>query len=163
MICQVQHIDMVGRKNSPANRLYQFPVRNLKRLKMAIGELRGGLARRGSSRKAAASCAFPQLALRPGDMVTVRSSDDIKSTLDVTGALGGCHFMREMYAHCGKTYRVLKVVEQFYDEATLKVCRCRDTVILEGTVCSGRQRLYRSRCDRNCFYFWRTAWLQKIS
>ncbi len=159
MACQVEHIDIVGRENTLANRLYQFPVRNLKRLKMAVSELRGSLSRR----KAPASCGLPQLALRPGDIVTVRSPEEIRSTLDVTGALGGCHFMREMYAYCGQTYRVLKVVEQFYDEVTQKVCRCRDTVILEGTVCSGRQRLYRSQCDRNCFFFWRTAWLQKIN
>jgi hypothetical protein len=35
-------------------------------------------------------------------------------------------------------------------------------VILEGVLCSGRQRLYSVSCDRNCFFFWHAEWLQAV-
>ncbi len=161
MVCQTENIDNLCRQNSPGNRLFQFPVRNMKRVKMALSALSAKLGRSRRGRMNSPSTAVPRPTLRPGDLVSVRSREEIERTLDGAGTLGGCHFMREMYACCGKTYRVLKVVDQFYDEVTQKICRSRDTVLLEGAVCSGRQRLYRSRCDRNCFFFWRTAWLDK--
>ena len=105
---------------------------------------------------------FEQTNILPGDWVKVRSEKEIRRTLDDQNKYNGCRFMREMYRHCGKTYKVLKVVDYFFDEAHQKMCKCRDIVILDGVVCSGRQRLYKVRCDRNCFFFWHLGWLEKV-
>ena len=99
--------------------------------------------------------------IRPGDVVRVRSKNEIRKLLDTEGKTRGCSFTHEMYQYCGRKFRVLKAVESFFDESRQKMCRCRDTVILEGALCSGRQRLYFMKCDRNCFFFWKTDWLKK--
>jgi len=98
----------------------------------------------------------------PEDRVRVRSKKEIRSLLDEEGKYGGCRFMRGMYEHCGNSYRVLKDVDFFFDEARQKMVKTKGLVILEGANCSGQQRFYFNRCDRNCFFFWHKAWLEKI-
>jgi len=98
----------------------------------------------------------------PGDRVIVRSKKEIQSMLDKEEKLDGCRFMRGMYKHCGKTYRVLNNVDSIFDEARKKMVRERQLVILDGATCSGVQRLFVNTCDRNCFFFWHKAWLQKV-
>lgn len=101
-------------------------------------------------------------AFRPGDTVRVRSKKEIRRFLDPEGRTRGCAFTHEMYRYCGRTFRVRKNVEVFFDEARQKMSRCRDMVVLEGAVCSGRQRLYAVKCDRNCHFFWQVEWLDKL-
>ena len=43
-----------------------------------------------------------------GDWVEVRSRDEILATLDKDGRLDGMPFMPEMFAFCGKRFRVYK-------------------------------------------------------
>jgi hypothetical protein len=42
-----------------------------------------------------------------------------------------------------------------------KLIKCSNVVLLEDVICSGRRTLHNVRCDRNCFLFWHTAWLEK--
>lgn len=102
----------------------------------------------------------PQLS--DGDIVRVRSKEKILQGLDPFNKMEGCLFMNQMWEYCGKKFKVLKLINNFFDEFKQKMCKCRDTVILDGVVCSGRQRLYSVSCDRSCFFFWHTAWLQKV-
>jgi len=97
-----------------------------------------------------------------GDTVKVRSREEIWSLLDDHNRYKGCLFIDEMYQHCSNTYKVLKKVCYFFDEAKQKVCKCEEMVILEGVLCSGWQRLYSVSCDRNCFFFWHAEWLQAV-
>ncbi len=162
MTCQLQHIDELCRDNSFPNGMFQFFVRAMKRAKArsvstfaAIIEFAGH--RNESTR------VIPQPApLKPGDLVRVRSRREIKRTLSMRGELGGCHFMRDMVPCCGKTFVVLKVVDHFYDEVSQRLRKTRETVLLDGATCSGKQRMYNVQCERTCFFFWRTAWLEKI-
>ena len=48
------------------------------------------------------------------------------------------------------------------DEAKQKMCKCKDIVLLEDVLCSGRQKLYFEDCDRCCFYFWHKDWLVSL-
>jgi hypothetical protein len=73
-----------------------------------------------------------------------------------------CVFLREMYARCGGTYKVMKTLECFYDERSGRMVRCRDLVLLEGQVCGGSRRMFRDPCDRSCFLFWHRSWLRKV-
>ena len=98
--------------------------------------------------------------LKAGDLVRVRSREEIESTLDSWRQLKGCTFMPEMLPYCGTTRRVLKPMERFVDERDLRAKRSRGIVLLEGVNCRGTLEF--GRCDRNCYLFWREEWLEKI-
>jgi hypothetical protein len=98
--------------------------------------------------------------LNAGDQVLVRSEYDIKATLNHWGQLRGCSFAKEMLQYCGSTQRVIKSVERFVDERDLRIRKAKGIVLLEGAICHGTETL--GRCDRNCYYFWRVEWLEKV-
>jgi hypothetical protein len=100
--------------------------------------------------------------LKPGDLVRVRSADFIRSTLDERGGHRGCGFGLGMYQYCGQELRVAKVVNRFFDEARWRMLKARNMVLLEGVHCDGSGSPETQGCDRMCFYFWRTEWLEKI-
>jgi hypothetical protein len=102
----------------------------------------------------------PATALKAGDLVQVRSREEIEATLDDTNELRGCLFISEMWAYCGTKQRVLKPMDMFLDERDYRVHRCRGIVLLEGAICQGTA--YPKGCDRSCFFFWREEWLEKI-
>ena len=49
-------------------------------------------------------------AFRPGDLVEVKSADEILATLDADGTLDHLPFMPEMVEFCGKRFRVSRRV-----------------------------------------------------
>ena len=163
MYCQVSDIQELGSKNSWLNNLLQARVRILRKGKRKAVFLRNRIFRiLMNKRKTADQETREILDINPGDLVNVRSKDEIRDMLDDREKYKGCLFIDEMYEHCNKTYEVLKKIDYFFDEARQEICKCKDTVVLEGVLCSGRQRLYSRSCDRNCFFFWHTAWLKKL-
>ena len=98
--------------------------------------------------------------LKPGDIVKVRSFDEIDTTLDEWNRLHGCTFMKEMEQYCGTKQVVLKRVENFLDECDYRMKRAKKTVILKDVFCDGVAEF--KGCDRACFFFWREEWLKKI-
>jgi hypothetical protein len=101
-----------------------------------------------------------EMNLNTGDYVRVRSYDEIKTTLNNWRQLKGCSFAPEMEQYCGTTHRVLKPVHRFVDERDFRVYKTKGIVLLDGVICKGTSSL--GSCDRNCFYFWREEWLEKI-
>jgi hypothetical protein len=97
---------------------------------------------------------------RPGDVVRVRSREEIAATLNSWNELKGCLFMPDMWQYCGTVQVVLKPVERFVDERDYRVKHARGLVILERLLCIGTPDF--GRCDRGCFYFWREEWLDRI-
>jgi len=97
---------------------------------------------------------------KPGELVQVRSREEIEATIDRWGELNGCLFFDEMWQYCGTTQRVLKPVERFVDERDYRVKKTKGLVLLDGLMCQGTPDY--GRCDRACFYFWRVEWLEKI-
>jgi hypothetical protein len=98
--------------------------------------------------------------LKPGDMVRIRSANEIKATLDRWNQTGRCAFMEEMWDYCGSTQRVLKRVEKFLDERDYLVKKCTGIILLDGVYCHGTVDF--GECDRTCFIFWREEWLEKV-
>ena len=105
--------------------------------------------------------------LRAGDLVVVRSADEILRTLDADRMLDGVPLMPEMLEFCGKRFRVLnRVVQASVDGAFLSVhtesfvreFRNNDVVILKGVRCSGGEH---DGCQRGCAIFWKEAWLER--
>lgn len=128
--------------------------------------LRRELARFGP-RPAAAPAPAPAVAwpapeLKEGDRVRVRSAEYIRGTLDENGSLKGCGFGLGQYQYCGREFRVIRVVEHFFDEARSRMLKARHMVLLEGVHCDGSGVKWTLGCQRMCFYFWRTEWLEKL-
>jgi hypothetical protein len=103
---------------------------------------------------------IPSSPLKPGDRVKVKSRPEIQATLNRWNHLGGCGFMDEMWTYCNQEQKVLKRVERFLDERDYRMKRSKNVVILEGLNCKGTKDL--GPCDRNCFYFWREEWLERV-
>lgn len=100
--------------------------------------------------------------LKAGDVVKIRSKEEILKTLDEKYTMGGCGFMREMWQYCGSQHKVLKKVEYFFDERNSRYLKAHNIVLLEGLYCSGNLSKSMPNCDRMCFFFWREEWLKKI-
>jgi hypothetical protein len=98
--------------------------------------------------------------LQAGDVVRVRTKEEIEATLNHWKQLKGCGFMPELEPYCGTTQRVLKRMERFVDERDLRVKRTKGIVLLEGVLCEGTADF--GTCDRSCYLFWREEWLEKI-
>jgi hypothetical protein len=91
--------------------------------------------------------------------VEVRSWEEIRATLDETGALEGVPFMPEMLSFCGKRARVLRSVDKVYDYGRSKTLRrIENTVLLTNVRCDGSAH---DGCQARCSIFWKTAWLKR--
>jgi hypothetical protein len=99
------------------------------------------------------------LALQPGEMVEVKTLDEILATLDGHRRHKGLLWMTGMAKHCGKQYRVHKQVRRITLESNGEQRTMKNTVLLEGVMCDGSEF---GGCDRSCFHFWREAWLRRV-
>jgi hypothetical protein len=102
-----------------------------------------------------------QLDLRPGELVEIRTRDEILATLDDRGALDSLPFMPEMAVWCGRQVRVFRRVNKVYDWILCSgLRRMQDTVILEGLRCDGS---HHGECQSDCQTLWKEAWLRRAS
>ena len=102
------------------------------------------------------------LNLRPGERVRVKPPAEIAATLDEGGFDRGLSFDREMLPYCGRTYRVKDRVEQIIDDRTGRMIKIpKDSIILDGPVCSGVRSTGRWFCPRKIHPYWREAWLER--
>ena len=101
------------------------------------------------------------LGLKLGDSVTVRSHDEIASTLTPTSKNRGLWYDWEMKPFSGGTYRVKDRVSRLIDERTghLITIPHADCLMLDGVVCSGELSRGRLFCPRAITPYWREAWL----
>lgn len=117
---------------------------------------------KGPSEKAPPSN-VPPLNLKPGDLVQVRSKEEIAATLNNKGYNRGLWFDREMLAYCGQVFRVRQVVNHFIDDRTGKIVDLKtDAVTLENVVCTGDRVLRRWFCPRLIYPYWRDSWLRRV-
>jgi hypothetical protein len=113
-----------------------------------------------SSPQTMAKSFAPAIPFAHGELVRVRSREEILSTLDPFKELKGCAFLPEMVRYCGTQQRVLRSMRYFMDERDYKVKKARGIVLLENIICNGTATF--GECDRCCFLFWREEWLEKI-
>jgi hypothetical protein len=100
------------------------------------------------------------LNIRVGDLVEVRSEDEILATLDEHGAIDGLPFMPEMLQFCGRRFRVEKRADKTCNTITvMESRRMHDTVHLQDLRCTGEAH---GGCQAQCFLFWKEAWLKRI-
>lgn len=101
-----------------------------------------------------------RLGLQPGDVVEVKTREEIFATLDERDRNRGLRFDSEMLHYCGMRANVLRRVEHIIDEQTGKMIHIKgDCIVLEGVVCTGT---YHRSCPRRIFPYWREAWLRRV-
>ncbi len=96
-------------------------------------------------------------ALRAGDWVTVRSKEEILSTLDGDGQLDGMPFMPEMFAFCGQRFQVHKRAHKTCDTVFPTRSRRVERTVHLDTRCDGQAH---GGCQAGCLLFWKEAWLK---
>jgi hypothetical protein len=100
--------------------------------------------------------------VHPGDLVEIKSPDEILQTLDDEGTFDRLPFMPEMIPFCGERFRVSRraVKTCWYGHGSgMRRFREEDVVLLDGVRCSGADH---DGCQKACNIFWREAWLRKI-
>jgi len=101
-----------------------------------------------------------KLDLQAGDLVRIKSKEEILATLDHTNRNRGLTFDVEMIPYCGRTARVRGRVNRLVDERTGKMIEIKaDCIVLEGVVCKAD---YHKFCTRATYPYWREIWLEKI-
>ena len=100
------------------------------------------------------------LGLQPGEIVEIKSREEIFATLDENDTTQGLRFDSEMLKYCGRRARVLRRIENIIDEKTGRMLTIRrDCVILDGVLCTGD---YHRSCPRAIYPYWREAWLKRV-
>jgi hypothetical protein len=96
-----------------------------------------------------------------GDLVKVRSFDEIAKTLDERDSLEGLPFMPEMRQYCGQNARVFRCADKIWDyNRSQKIRRLKDAVLLIGLRCSGSDH---DGCQAGCYLIWKTDWLIRLA
>jgi hypothetical protein len=99
------------------------------------------------------------LNLQCGELVEVKSIEEILATLDLDGRNRGLYFDPEMKKCCGGRYRVLKRIDKMINEETGQMRQITNTVLLDGVVCHGE---FHGGCQRTCYCLWREIWLRRV-
>lgn len=100
------------------------------------------------------------LNLRVGDLVEVRSEEEILATLDEKGELDSLPFMPEMVKFCGQRLTVHKVAHKLCDTISRSGMRRMDHAVhLTGARCEGSAH---GGCQTACSLYWKEAWLRRV-
>jgi hypothetical protein len=101
-------------------------------------------------------------ALRVGDLVRVKSREEILATLDDEGRVDGLPFMPEMLAFAGQilpvdavTHRTCDTVKTSGTSGTTR--RLKGAVHLTGLRCDGSAH---GGCQARCLLYWKEDWLE---
>jgi hypothetical protein len=100
------------------------------------------------------------LDLQPGELVRVKSKEEIVATLDTRNRNRGMSFDVEMLKYCGRQVRVLRRVNRIINEATGKLMVLKNPcIILEDVICTSD---YHRLCPRGIYPYWREIWLERV-
>ena len=118
---------------------------------------------RGGTIPAGAPTPVSNLNLQPGELVRVKSYEQILATIDGHRGNRGIAWDAEMVPFCGKTFRVQTRVERFISEKNGKMVGLRTpAVILEDVFCRSRYSDCRMHCPRSIYTWWREIWLERV-
>ncbi|ESS66174.1 hypothetical protein MGMO_204c00020 [Methyloglobulus morosus KoM1] len=107
---------------------------------------------------------FYSLDLQVGELVRVKSYNEILATLNKDGKNRGLQFDAELVPYCGKIFRVKDRVTTFIDEKTRKLVTLKNpSIILEGVYCQSRHSKCRMICPRSILSWWREIWLERVA
>jgi hypothetical protein len=102
-----------------------------------------------------------ELNFQAGELVEVRSIEEIVATLNKQNRNRGLLFDGEMTPYCGGIYRVLRRVNRIINENTGKMMDMKyPCIVLEGGVCKSD---YHRLCPRAIYSYWRENWLKRVT
>jgi hypothetical protein len=100
------------------------------------------------------------LNLQVGELVRVKSHQEILRTLNTESKNRGMHWDAELVPFCGKTFRVLKRVPRLINEKTGEMQETKNPcIILNSVACQSRYSNCRMFCPRSIYPYWREIWL----
>ena len=100
------------------------------------------------------------LDLQAGELVRVKSKEEIVATLDTGNRNRGMKFDAEMLKYCGRQARVLRRVNRIIDEPTGRMLELANPcIILEDVICTSD---YHRLCPRAIYPYWREIWLERV-
>ncbi len=100
------------------------------------------------------------LDLQPGEMVRIKTKEQIEATLNKDRLNRGMGFEEEMARDCGRTARVRARVTKCLDEKTGQMLTMKNPcIVLEDVVCTGANH---ASCPRQFTPFWREIWLERV-
>lgn len=103
------------------------------------------------------------LNLQPGEIVRIKSHDEILKTLDTRNRNRGLYFDAEEVPYCGGTYRVLRRVNKIIYDKTGKMLEMKTPcIVLDSVVCQSRYSSCRMFCPRGIYSYWREIWLERV-
>jgi hypothetical protein len=104
------------------------------------------------------------LNLQAGELVRVKSHEEILKTITTASRNRGMGWDAEMVPYCGKTYRVLKRVTKIINERTGEMLEMKTPcIILDSVVCQSRYSHCRMFCPRSIYSYWREIWLERVA
>jgi hypothetical protein len=139
--------------------------RTLRRLYDKVCRLWGGtpFPRKTGTIPRGQSTPAEALDLQAGELVRIKSHDEILKTLDTNSRNRGLYFDAEEVPYCGSTYRVLRRVERILNERTGKMRRMKTPcIVLDSVVCESRYSECRLFCPRSIYAYWREIWLERV-
>jgi hypothetical protein len=103
------------------------------------------------------------LNLQPGELVQIKTHDEILETLDKRNKNRGLFFDVEMAPFCNGEFRVLQRVDRIISEKTGKMTTLPGgCVMLEGVICKAMYSDRRIACPRSIYSYWREIWLKRV-
>jgi hypothetical protein len=103
------------------------------------------------------------LNLQTGELVRIKTHDEILATLTKGGTNRGLLFDKEMVPFCGTTVRVRARISIFVNERTGKLTTLKTpALILEGVWCQSRYSNKKMFCPRALYSWWREVWLERV-
>ena len=104
------------------------------------------------------------LNLQPGELVHVKSHDEILKTVDSSSKNRGMYWDAELVPYCGGTYRVLRRITRIIDEKTSKMVEMKNPcIVLDTVICQARYSPCRMLCPKSMFPYWREIWLERVA
>jgi hypothetical protein len=103
------------------------------------------------------------LNIQPGELVRVKSQEQILQTVDSGNRNRGMYWDAELVPYCGKTFKVLKRVTKLIGERTRKMQEMKNPcIILDSAICQARYSSCRMFCPKSMYPYWREIWLERI-
>jgi hypothetical protein len=103
------------------------------------------------------------LNLQPGELVRVKSHEEILRTVSTGSRNRGLWWDAELVPYCGRTYRVAKRIHDVIDEKSGKMVHMKSpSILLDSVVCQARYSPCRMFCPRSTYAYWREVWLERV-
>jgi len=100
-----------------------------------------------------------KIGIQAGEVVQIKSRDEILETLNKNYKNRGLWFDVEMVKFCGGKYPVIRRVEKIINEKTGQMMPIPgDCLMLDGVVCEADYHLF---CPRSIYPYWREIWVKR--